>query len=256
MPSGLVHADGVDTSLSQRIGRSLTVAAGYSYWDVSEYNLEKNWIRADYDIRHQGRIWAVWHGGKRWTASVLWRYAAGRPYTPYDVAASIKARAGRLDRTKTNALTYDDYHRLDVRAERLFVTGRTAVTVFGEVDQPLQPRQHPNVRLVEHRQGPASPSTSGASRPSPAFASSSERPSARRVDSTREYARAVPLFSDAWRFTGRKPLFVSHLLALGCDCWSARRGLWRSRRRTPSPRRLHRSPQAPTTWISRWASVS
>jgi hypothetical protein len=133
VPSGLVHADGVDTSLSQRIGRSLTIAAGYSYWDVSEYNLEKNWIRADYDIRHQGRIWAVWHGGKRWTASVLWRYAAGRPYTPYDVAASIKARAGRFDRTKTNAVTYDDYHRLDVRAERLFVKGRAAVTVFGEV---------------------------------------------------------------------------------------------------------------------------
>ncbi len=133
VPSGLVHADGVDASLSQRIGRSLTIAAGYSYWDVSEYNLEKNWIRADYDIRHQGRIWAVWHGGRRWTASALWRYAAGRPYTPYDVAASIKARAGRLDRTKTNAVTYDDYHRLDVRAERLFVKGRTMVTVFGEV---------------------------------------------------------------------------------------------------------------------------
>ena len=132
VPSGLVHADGVDTALSQRIGRSLTIAVGYSYWDVSEYNLEKKWIRADYDIRHQGRIWAVWHGGK-WTASVLWRYAAGRPYTPYDVAASIKARAGRLDRTKTNAVTYDDYHRLDVRAERVFVKGRMAVTAFGEL---------------------------------------------------------------------------------------------------------------------------
>jgi hypothetical protein len=133
VPSGLVHADGVDTSLSQRIGGSLTIAAGYSYWDVTEYNLEKNWIRADYDIRHQGRIWAVWHGGKRWTASALWRYAAGRPYTPYDVAASIKAKTGRLDRTQTNAVTYSDYHRLDVRAERLFLPGRMAVTVFAEV---------------------------------------------------------------------------------------------------------------------------
>jgi len=133
VPAGLVHADGVDTSLSQRIGRALTLAVGYSYWDVTEYNLERNWIRADYDIRHQGRVWAVWHGGSRWTASALWRYAAGRPYTPYDVAASIKARAGRLDRTMTNALTYDDYHRLDVRAERLFVTRNAAVTLFGEV---------------------------------------------------------------------------------------------------------------------------
>jgi hypothetical protein len=134
VPAGLVHADGVDTSLSQQIGRSLTLAVSYSYWDVREYNLDKHWIRADYDIRHQGRIWAVWHRGKRWTASVLWRYAAGRPYTPYDVAASIKAKTGRLDPTKINALTYDDYHRLDVRAERLFIKGRTAVTVFAEVN--------------------------------------------------------------------------------------------------------------------------
>jgi hypothetical protein len=133
VPSGLVNADGVDASLSQRIGPTLTLAIRYSYWDVAEYNLERQWIRADYDIRQQGRIWAVWRGGKRWTASALWRYAEGRPYTPYDIAASIKARTGRLDRTRTNALTYSDYHRLDVRVERLFLPGRMAVTVFAEV---------------------------------------------------------------------------------------------------------------------------
>jgi hypothetical protein len=134
VPSGLVHANGVDLSLSQRFFRSVTLSVAYSYWDVSEYNLEKKWIRADYDIRHQGRVWLVWHGSSRWSASALWRYASGRPYTPYDVAASIKANAGRLDRTKTNAAVYPAYHRLDLRAERLFLPRRTAVTAFVEVD--------------------------------------------------------------------------------------------------------------------------
>ena len=95
VPSGEVHADGVDTSLSQRVGRSATVSLGYSYWDVSQYNLEKQWIPADYDVRHQARLWLAWHRSKNWSASALWRYASGRPYTPYDVAASIKAGAGR-----------------------------------------------------------------------------------------------------------------------------------------------------------------
>jgi hypothetical protein len=134
VPSGEVHADGVDTSFSQRIGRSATVSLGYSYWDVSQYNLEKKWIPADYDIRHQMRLWLAWHRSKNWTASTLWRYGSGRPYTPYDVAASIKAGAGRYDRTKTNALRYPAYHRLDLRVERLWTFSRTALTAFAEVD--------------------------------------------------------------------------------------------------------------------------
>ena len=134
VPSGLVDADGVDTSLSQRFGRQVTVSVGYSYWDVSQYNLENKWIAADYDIRHQARVSAAWHGAKSWTASALWRYASGRPYTPYDVAASIKANAGRYDRTRTNALNYSPYHRLDLRVERVFAFKRSALTAFAEVD--------------------------------------------------------------------------------------------------------------------------
>lgn len=134
VPSGLVHANGVDVSFSQRLSRALTAAVGYSYWDVQEYNLENRWIRADYDIRHQGRLWLVWHGSPRWSASALWRYASGRPYTPYDVKASIKANAGRYDRTQTNAATYAPYHRLDLRVERVFTVKRTAITGFVEVD--------------------------------------------------------------------------------------------------------------------------
>jgi hypothetical protein len=131
--SGRVHADGIDTSFSQRVGRSATASVGYSYWDVNQYNLEKHWIPADYDVRHQARLWVSWHRSKNWTASALWRYASGRPYTPYDVAASIKANAGRYDRTKTNALRLPAYHRLDLRVERVWGFRRSALTGFVEV---------------------------------------------------------------------------------------------------------------------------
>ena len=133
-PSGRVNADGVDTSFSQDFRGALTLALGYSYWDVGEFNLLQQWIRADYDIRHQARVWLVWHKSKRWSATALWRYASGRPYTPYDVAASILAGTGRYDRTMTNAATYPAYHRLDLRAERVFTTRHSAVTLFVEVD--------------------------------------------------------------------------------------------------------------------------
>ena len=134
VPSGEVHADGVDSSLSQRLGRSATVSVGYSYWDVSRSNLEKKWIPADYDIRHQARLWLAWHRSKTWSASALWRYASGRPYTPYDVAASIKAGAGRYDRTRTNMVRYPAYHRFDLRVDRLWTFSRAALTAFAEID--------------------------------------------------------------------------------------------------------------------------
>jgi hypothetical protein len=134
VPSGRVRADGVDLAFSQRLARGLTVATGYSYWNVQEYNLEQRWIPADYDIRHQMRLWLVWHGARRWSASALWRYASGRPYTPYNIAASIKANAGRYDRTRTNAANYPAYHRLDARIERVFAIRRAALTAFVEVD--------------------------------------------------------------------------------------------------------------------------
>jgi len=50
------------------------------------------------------------------------------------VKASIKANAGRYDRTQTNAATYAPYHRLDLRVERVFTVKRTAITGFVEVD--------------------------------------------------------------------------------------------------------------------------
>lgn len=132
--SGRVHGNGVDVAASQRVARGFDVNLGYSYWNVSEYNLDGQWIPADFDIRHQVRFWTVWHPRERWNLSTLFRYASGRPYTPYDVAASTKAGGGRYDRTKNNALNMPPYHRLDVRAERLFVFKRTAITIFAEVD--------------------------------------------------------------------------------------------------------------------------
>jgi hypothetical protein len=134
VPAGLVHASGADLSVVQRLPVGLDVAVVYSYWRETEFNLDNQWIPADYDLRHQGRVWVAWHGARRWSASLLWRYASGRPYTPYDVKASIKANAGRYDRTRNNGATYPPYHRLDVRAERLFLVGRRAVTAFFEVD--------------------------------------------------------------------------------------------------------------------------
>jgi hypothetical protein len=131
--AGLVHGHGFDAAVSRAFGRHGAISTSYSHWRMTQRGLDSVWRASAYDIRHLARVIGAWHPAARWTISGSWRYASGRPYTPYDVAASIRANAGRYDRTQTNALRYTPYARADLRAERVFTPGRTAITVFAEV---------------------------------------------------------------------------------------------------------------------------
>jgi len=131
--AGLVRGGGIDAAVSRSFGPRASVAASYSHWRMEQRGLESVWRPSAYDIRHQVRTIGTWHPASRWSLSASWRYASGRPYTPYDVAASIRANAGRYDRKQTNALNYPAYVRADARLERVFTPGRTVLTIFVEV---------------------------------------------------------------------------------------------------------------------------
>lgn len=52
--------------------------------------------------------------------SVKFRYAGGRPYTPFNLAASQAANRGILDYNRVNSEHFADYRRLDIRADYRF----------------------------------------------------------------------------------------------------------------------------------------
>ncbi|MFQ3599377.1 MAG: TonB-dependent receptor [Chloroherpetonaceae bacterium] len=52
--------------------------------------------------------------------SAKFRYAGGRPYTPFDLASSQAANRGILDYTRVNSERFADYRRLDIRADYRF----------------------------------------------------------------------------------------------------------------------------------------
>jgi hypothetical protein len=147
---GRVRARGVDTSVGTRFWRRLEMAVSYSYWHVEQAGIPAagygSWLPGDYDIRHQFRLDATYEAGGKWQAGAQFRYASGRPYTPYDTRLSIKRGWGYYDRTNLNAETYPAYHRLDVRVERRFGVGRTMLAVYGEIDNVYD---HDNVYIYE-----------------------------------------------------------------------------------------------------------
>lgn len=131
--AGRVHARGVDTALSTRVAGRIDAGLGYSYWHVTQQGLDGVWRPGDYDISHQGRV-ALGYTRGRLRAGASWRYTSGRPHTPFDVPASIKANTGRYDKTRINGTRMPPYHRLDVRAEWTFRVGRATLVAYGEVN--------------------------------------------------------------------------------------------------------------------------
>ena len=69
----------------------------------------------------------------RWELAARVAYLTGRPYTPYDEAASTAQFRGVYDLNQVNANRAADYFRLDVRADYAVIKGATPLIVFAGV---------------------------------------------------------------------------------------------------------------------------
>ena len=151
---GSIRAHGIDTSIRRRFTDGIEIGAAYSYWreeQLSAYGHGtgfpwERWLPADYDIRNQVRVDFAYEAPGTWRFGTLFRYASGRPYTPYNVAASIRAYTGITDISSFNGATYPPYHRLDMRVDRIFAIGRTRLAVYGEIDNVYN---HDNLYVYE-----------------------------------------------------------------------------------------------------------
>jgi hypothetical protein len=68
-----------------------------------------------------------------WELSTRVAYLRGRPFTPFDIAASTNQRRAVYDLALVNARRVPDYFRLDLRIDRRFRVGSDEVSVFGGV---------------------------------------------------------------------------------------------------------------------------
>ena len=151
---GQVHAAGIDAVAAVSVGARVQATANYSYWDVSQLGLDEVWRPAEHELRHQGRLELMYRPAKGWSTGFRWRYTSGRPYTPYDVKASIKAGRGVYDLHAINTLNYPDYRRIDVRGDKTFVAGRTATVLYFEVDNLFD---HDNVLVYNWNRAARAP---------------------------------------------------------------------------------------------------
>jgi len=68
-----------------------------------------------------------------WLIGIKFKYAGGRPYTPFDILASTSAGRGIWDMNKFNGERYPDYNRLDLRVDKKFYFKKISITGYFEL---------------------------------------------------------------------------------------------------------------------------
>ncbi|MDX2129866.1 MAG: TonB-dependent receptor [Chloroherpetonaceae bacterium] len=114
------YARGIEFFIQKKLTDKFYGMLSYGFSDirfVDGFGTERS---SAFDYRHV--LTAI--GGYKITdaleVSAKFRFAGGRPYTPFDLAQSQSLNRGILDYANTNSARFNDYRRLDIRIDYRF----------------------------------------------------------------------------------------------------------------------------------------
>lgn len=135
--SGKGRAYGLEAFAQRKLTDRLYGIAAYTLgW--SEFAAKDGVYRpASWDVRHSLSLTGGYRIGNKWEFSSKWRVLSGRPWTPFDFAASEASyavnRNGVPDLDQLNTLRTPTYSRMDVRIDRRFFFQRWNAVVYLDV---------------------------------------------------------------------------------------------------------------------------
>ncbi len=112
---GVGRVYGIDAMLQKKVTRNLYGLAGYSYSVIEHKAIDGVYRPGEYDNKHVINFVSGYRINKKHEISLKWRYAGGRPYTPFDIEKSTSLDTGVLDLERINELRYKAYSRVDLR---------------------------------------------------------------------------------------------------------------------------------------------
>ena len=103
----------VQKKLAEKLYGTLSYAFGRSqYTDLLGRQRDRN-----FDNRHLFSIILGYRPSDSWEYSARWRFAGGRPYSPFDETLSTQFGTGIVDPALINERRLPAYHRLDLRID-------------------------------------------------------------------------------------------------------------------------------------------
>jgi len=131
---GKGYVRGIDISLQKKLsGNGIYGMINYSYSKSGFTALTGGEKPGAFDPTHQFTVIAGYQVAEDWLIGLKFKYAGGRPYTPFDVQKSIQAGRGVYDMSKFNSEKYPAYQRLDLRVDKKFYIGHTSLTTYLEL---------------------------------------------------------------------------------------------------------------------------
>ena len=112
---GQGRAYGVEVLLQKKLVQGLYGLVSYSWSRIEHKALDGIYRAGEFDNRLVANVLLGYRLNKNWEFSLKWRYAGGRPYTPFDEALSRAVGQGILDVSRVNGERVAAYKRLDLR---------------------------------------------------------------------------------------------------------------------------------------------
>lgn len=125
---------GIDVSLQKKLtGNGLYGMINYSYSQSGFYATVGGEKPAAFDPEYQFTVIAGYQVADDWLIGLKFKYAGGKPYTPYNVQQSTALGRGVWEMDKFNSEKFPDYHRLDLRIDKKFYFRKSAITTYFEL---------------------------------------------------------------------------------------------------------------------------
>jgi outer membrane receptor for ferrienterochelin and colicin len=132
--AGFGYIKGIDFSLHKKL-------TGNGFYGMINYSLAESRVTAleggekpgSFDYRHNLTIIAGYQITDDWLVGVKFRYTTGRPYTPFDIAASTYYGRGIANFDDFNGARYKDYNRLDLRVDKKWNFRKLSIVTYFEL---------------------------------------------------------------------------------------------------------------------------
>ncbi len=128
--AGTGYSQGVEFFVEKRLTSKIYGQGNLSFSRTRYTGLDGVLRPGSFDYPFVFNVLGGYRLSPAWELSTRLSFLSGRPFTPYDQAASLAQRRGVYDLTRVNAERAPDYGRVDVRVDRTFTVGGQPLNLF------------------------------------------------------------------------------------------------------------------------------
>ncbi|MFQ6083161.1 MAG: TonB-dependent receptor domain-containing protein [Candidatus Aminicenantia bacterium] len=131
--TGRARSYGIEFMIQKKLADKLYGVISGSYFRALYPGLDGVWRNRVYDNRYIFSVEGGYKLNKYWEFSLKWNYAAGAPYTPFDIEASRTINSGIFDWKRINGERLPAYHSLSIRFDKRFYFQSTNLIIYFSV---------------------------------------------------------------------------------------------------------------------------